>query len=237
MSTDNALRKLLAKSDISELVHRYSIATDSGCYDDLAALFDPEMDSPKWGTGPEGVKKYFFDGYKWAVGEGFVLEDFLEFKDKHPMILHAIANHQCDFVDDDHAVGVVYMVFVLGSEDGAKTVAGIFVDDYVRRDERWYFADRINALLQLNPGESSEYDSETLRLEADPNWVSLPAAWKIYRTQRERIRTGAEYQPMLGHFYQYPVRPEGQLSGWPEASVLNPPSRFSTLSPPSDPAD
>jgi hypothetical protein len=203
MDASAELQEALAKHAISEIVHRFSIAVDSKSYDDLAELFDPQMDSPKWGQGPEGVKDYYLDGYRWAIAEGMIPPDFIETIDGRT--LHTISNHQCDLIDDDHAIGLVYLRIFARGEDGPHEIAGIWVDEYVRRDGRWYIADRINAKLQVTSGESPNYDPETLRLEADPDWIALPAAWAIYREQRSRNRTGADYRPLID-FYEYRPR-------------------------------
>jgi hypothetical protein len=164
VNRDAELHELLDREQIRELAHRYSIACDSRDYDDLAELFDPEMDSEKYGAGQAGVKAYY-ERILGAMTDGSVL--------------HQIGNHQIDFVDDAHATGVCYVRCLAGGADRWIDIAAIYVDEYVRRDGRWYFEHRHPAELQRT----------TIETPAAHGWLSLAEGWDIYRQHREARRT------------------------------------------------
>jgi len=54
MSDTDQLEQMLAREQIRDLVNRYAVAIDGQNVDDLAELFDPEIDSEKYGHGQKG---------------------------------------------------------------------------------------------------------------------------------------------------------------------------------------
>ena len=164
MSETEAIRQLLAREAIRDLVNRYAVAIDSHRVDDIAALFDPELESEKYGTGQAGVRAWYAER--------------LTAHPANPSALHHnIGVHQVDLVDDDHATGVCYMLGVGVTGTTWLENAGIYADEYVRRGDRWYFAHRAWAATGI------------VRTEMDPP-AAAPGAltpedvWEIYRQHR-----------------------------------------------------
>src|SRR5262245_3439920 len=160
------LRRLVAREQIRDLVHRYAVAVDSHQVDDIADLFDPQMDSAKYGQGQDGVRAF----YAHLTGEA------------DPAALHHnIGVHQIDLIDDDHAAGLCYMLGVAVSGTTWLEMAGIYADRYVRRGDRWYFAERTWAstgILRLDSAEPF----------MPPGAPTAADVWEIHRRHRaERL--------------------------------------------------
>ncbi len=163
MDRETAIDQLLAREEIRELAHRYSFAADSGDFDAVAALFDPEVDNGRFGKGREALKKYY-EQLLAAMDDGTVA--------------HLIANHQIDFVDDATATGLCYVRAVsnVGGERWTEVVA-CYLDDYVKRDGRWFFSRRRPADLQR------------FAIAGEPLGVgklTLADAWAIHRQRSTR---------------------------------------------------
>ena len=165
-----ALDQMYARDQIRDLVSRYVIAIDSSRFEDLAALFDPEMDSEKYGKGQEGVRAW----YQQVVPET-----------PNPSgLYHSISAHQIDLIDEDNATGVLYQHGV-GVADGIwHAMAGIYRDRYVRRGDRWYFAQRNWAHVGSTDAAPSDFNAAA--------WApSTAEVWKMYEQDRaERLARG-----------------------------------------------
>jgi len=85
------LARLLALQSIRDLTLRYALAVDGKDLDGLAVLFAPDVDNGRYGTGPDGVKRFFDQSLRTFHCSA-----------------HFVANHVVDFDDDEHAHGVVY---------------------------------------------------------------------------------------------------------------------------------
>lgn len=87
----NDHERLVALESIRDLARRYALAVDGKDLDGLAGLFVADVDNGRYGAGPEGVKRFFDQSLR-----------------KFHCSVHFVANHVIDFVDDEHAHGVVY---------------------------------------------------------------------------------------------------------------------------------
>lgn len=166
MDREQALTELLNREQIRELATRYSFAADSKDFDAVADLFDPEVDNGKFGKGREATKAYYAR-LLGAMPDG--------------RVVHMISNHQIDFVDDTHAWGMVYVRAVMGAGDPPTTwtdVVACYVDDYVKRDGRWFFARRRPADLTFL----------TTVQDRKINKLSLEDAWAEHRDRQAQLR-------------------------------------------------
>ena len=121
------LTRLLALESIRELALRYALAADSKDLDGMAALFVPDVDNGRYGSGRDGVKRFYEQSLR-----------------KFHCSLHIVANHVIDFEDDDHATGVVYCDsrhHVLEPEHWFDEALAYF-DSYERVDGEWLFRRR-----------------------------------------------------------------------------------------------
>jgi hypothetical protein len=163
MDRDLALTELLEREQIRELATRYSIAADSQDFDSLVELFDPEVDNGKFGKG-RAATKAFYEQLLGSIADGGVV--------------HYVANHQIDFVDDAHAIGICYVRAFAGSQDRWTDIAALYLDDYIKRDESWFFARRRPADLQRMTFEQPRSIGK----------LSLADAWAEHRQRQATVR-------------------------------------------------
>lgn len=158
MTPDQALADLLRREEIRELATRYSVAVDSRDLDTLASLWDDEVEHGKAGRGREAAKAFFAD----------------YFAANPAVTLHMVANHQIDFLDDDHATGVCYIRVCAGTDGVWSDRLLVYFDGYLRRDGRWRFTRRkVAPMVRL----SSE--------QAPPEGpFRIPEAWARYLETR-----------------------------------------------------
>jgi len=88
---DPATVRLLAYEEIRQLAARYAVATDARDLDSLVALFVDDVQVGRWAHGRPALKA-FFDQSLRGVG----------------ITILNIGTHVIEFVDDDHATGIVY---------------------------------------------------------------------------------------------------------------------------------
>ena len=126
----DALERLIAKDEIRDLAHRYSIATDSRDLDALVALFVDDVRVGRDRHG-RGALREDFDRQLHAIGISILM----------------VANHVIDFDDDEHARGIVYCKGEI--QDGKRfiTQAIRYEDRYEKRNGHWYFVRRKHLLF------------------------------------------------------------------------------------------
>jgi ketosteroid isomerase-like protein len=123
----DALQELLARDAIRQLAERYALAVDGKDLDGIAKLFVDDVENGRYGTGSEGVKRFYDRS----------LRNF-------HCSMHLVGNHVIDFDDDDHARGVVYCRahhHMLEPEHWFD-VALAYFDTYERAGGRWRFRRR-----------------------------------------------------------------------------------------------
>ena len=123
----DAIEALLARDAIRQLAERYALAVDGKDLDGIAALFVDDVDSGRYGTGADGIRRFYDQS----------LRNF-------HCSMHLLGNHVIDFDDDDRAHGVVYCRahhHVLDPEHWFD-VALAYFDEYERVDGGWRFRRR-----------------------------------------------------------------------------------------------
>jgi hypothetical protein len=119
------LQRLEAREAIRDLVSRYALALDSRNVEDLVALFVEDVETGDGETGREAMARWFDP----------VLRPYRT-------TFHFIGNHVIDFVDDDHATGVVYCRPEHEVGDLWIVMPMQYWDRYERQDGAWYFRSR-----------------------------------------------------------------------------------------------
>jgi hypothetical protein len=125
----DALAQLIARDEIRQLAERYALAIDSRDLDVLVALFVPDVECGRWGTGRSALRDSF-DSQLRGVGPTVML----------------VANHVIDFDGDDRAHGVVYGIAEASRTEGFVRQAILYNDTYERRDDAWLFVHRDHRL-------------------------------------------------------------------------------------------
>ncbi|GAA4971259.1 nuclear transport factor 2 family protein [Yinghuangia aomiensis] len=123
--TERRLRRVEAYEEIRQLAARYALALDSRDVPALASLFVDDVQTGDGGSGRAALARWF-DPVLRPYGITF----------------HLIGNHVIDFVDDDHATGVVYCRPEHEVGDLWVVMPMQYWDRYERRDGRWYFRSR-----------------------------------------------------------------------------------------------
>jgi hypothetical protein len=111
---------------LRQLPARYALAVDSRDLESLGELFVEDENNGRAGVGREALRTWFAD-----VLAGFYRS------------MHFVSGHVIDFIDDDHAKGVVYCRAEHEDGDGWIIMTMCYFDDYERRDGRWYFRRRV----------------------------------------------------------------------------------------------
>jgi ketosteroid isomerase-like protein len=119
-----------AYEEIRQLVARYAVAIDSRDLDLLVGLF---VDDVRVGGDAHGrdALRATFDGQLRAIGVSIL----------------NVGTQVIDFVDDDHATGIVYCNGEIEAGDRWIHQAILYRDTYERRDGRWYFVRRVHELF------------------------------------------------------------------------------------------
>jgi hypothetical protein len=117
--------RLESRDAIRQLVSRYGVLIDSRDLDGLTNLFvdDARVTRTERGHGPLRA----------------LLEHLCR---QFTTSIHFVGNHTIDFVDDDHAEGVVYCKAEHEVDDQWIVMAIQYWDRYERRDGRWLFTGR-----------------------------------------------------------------------------------------------
>jgi hypothetical protein len=152
------------------LASRYALAVDSRNLDDLVGLFVDDVRLGRESSGREAMKQWWGNSLN-----------------KSKSSIHFVGNHVIDFVDADHATGVVYCRDELERGDEWQVGMIQYWDTYERRDGTWYFVRRklmrwyeVDALTRPSHGARTESGS-TLRVgelpEAWPSWERFWQEW------------------------------------------------------------
>lgn len=127
-TTEERLDRLDSLAAIGQLPARYGAAVDSRDIEALAALFSPEI---RMGTGEQGrnaIRSWFDEALRGPRTS-----------------IHFVANHVIDFVDADHATGIVYCRDELERPETGEWQVGTiqYWDTYERIAGEWCFARRV----------------------------------------------------------------------------------------------
>jgi ketosteroid isomerase-like protein len=160
----DALERLIAKDEIRDLAHRYSIAMDSRDLDALVALFVDDVRVGRDRHGRQALREDF-DRQLRTIGISILM----------------VANHVIDFDDDDNARGIVYCKAEIQDGERFITQAIRYEDRYEKRSGHWHFVRRKHLLfygresgenpLQLPPANWPEHHSGKGTLpESQESW-------------------------------------------------------------------
>lgn len=119
------VERLESLEEIRQLAARYALALDQRDVAGLVSLFVPDVNVGRHGVGREALA-HWWDPILRPYGITF----------------HLIGNHIIDFIDDDHATGVVYCRPEHEVGDLWIVMPMQYWDTYERRDGRWYFVRR-----------------------------------------------------------------------------------------------
>lgn len=135
--------ELIAREAIRDLVARYNANGDSGRFVQVMELFAPdsvmEIIGDRVYTGHDEILSIFTGTADRltdaADGEGSGSTATASPK----RVRHFVGTHQIDLVDADHARGRAYVQVLT---DIGLDHWGLYVDEYVRRDGRWFIGRR-----------------------------------------------------------------------------------------------
>ncbi|MGW5147163.1 nuclear transport factor 2 family protein [Rhodococcus koreensis] len=135
---ETRLRKLEDRAELHDLAVRYFLASD---FDDLDVIADSFSVDGTFSTG----------GFPGASGGAGIAEMIRQARESFGTTIHTPNYVLVDFVDDDHATGVVGAHLEIAT--GGTTVFGAvrYEDEYVRVDGRWKFASRNMRTVHLGP--------------------------------------------------------------------------------------
>ena len=127
-SLEVRLARVEARQQIQELLVRYTFLIDDHEFDALGELFtsDARFGSPG----------------STHVGRPAIVENYRKLGDVYPVTLHEARGSVIEFVDDDHATGLVLGFSEQANDEHTVITSFRYHDEYVRDDGRWRFAVR-----------------------------------------------------------------------------------------------
>jgi len=121
------LDRLESLDAIRQLPAKYALALDMRDMDAMVSLFPTDVRVGRETSGRLALREYM-DGTLRSPFTG---------------TSHHIGGHIIEFDDADHAHGIVYSKNEHETGDEWVIMQMMYVDDYVRQDDRWYFARRL----------------------------------------------------------------------------------------------
>ncbi|MEX0666482.1 MAG: nuclear transport factor 2 family protein [Acidimicrobiia bacterium] len=166
--SDEGLHRLLAYEEIRQLVARYAVAVDSRDLDALVALFADDVQVGRDRRGRDALREYFDQTLREVT-----------------VTILNTGTHVIDFVDADHASGIVYCRGEVQIGDQWIVQAIQYRDTYEQRDAQWFFTRRQHLLwharelgtspVELFPGTWPE--DQIGRFELPEAWPTWGAFW------------------------------------------------------------
>jgi ketosteroid isomerase-like protein len=148
------LDRLMATESIRQLASRYAVSMDARDLDALVSLYVDDVRVGRDRFGRDALRNDL-DRQLRAVG----------------ITILFVGNHVIDFVDANHARGIVYCKAEIQDTERWIQQAIRYNDDYERRDGHWYFVRRRHLLFY-----GTELGQSPLGLE--------PADWPANHTGR-----------------------------------------------------
>ena len=135
---ESRVRRLEDRSELQDLAVRYFLASDFDDFDAIANAFAPG------GTFSAG-------GFPGATGGQGISDMIRQARTNFGTTIHTPHYVLVDFVDDDHATGLVGAHLEIAT--GGTTVYGAvrYEDEYVRVDGKWRFASRNMRTVHVGP--------------------------------------------------------------------------------------
>ncbi|MBM3671825.1 MAG: nuclear transport factor 2 family protein [Actinobacteria bacterium] len=158
------VERLLAYEEIRQLVARYAVAVDSRDLDTLVALFLDDVQVGRDARGRDALKAYFESSLRGV----------------RVTILNT-GTHVIDFIDDDHATGILYCRGEVQLDDEWIVQAIQYRDTYERRDGHWHFVRREHLLWHARPIGTSPVGLPDAQWPKDQiGHYELPEAWPTW---------------------------------------------------------
>jgi hypothetical protein len=164
---EERLDRMESYAAIQQMASRYARSLDARDMDGAVALFRPDVQVGAEQHGREALKDH--------------LSNLMS---QMRTTVHLVANHVIDFIDADHASGVVYCRDELELLDRGEWAVGTiqYWDDYVRFAGEWCFSRRrifrwylVDALRRPSPGAGvnafGAHIRERLLPDAYPSWA------------------------------------------------------------------
>jgi hypothetical protein len=169
MTTDveRRLDRIEAYEQIKQLASRYALALDSRDIPTIASLFVDDVNVGNGETGREALARWY--------------DPILR---PYRTTFHLIGNHIIDFVDDDHASGVVYCRPEHEVDDVWIVMPMQYWDRYERRDGNWYFRSRrVLAFYAADVLEHPLHVENRFHFPNNPmlTRAELPEKWETFR--------------------------------------------------------
>lgn len=164
---ERRLDRLESTEAIRQLVSRYALALDSRDVQTLVSLFADDVQTPE-GLGRDAMARWFDP----------VLRPYR-------VTFHLIGNHVIDFVDDDHATGVVYCrpEHEVGEEWIVMPMQ--YWDRYERQNGRWCFRSRLPKVFYAADVTQRPQDVDArFNFPGNPmiHTAELPERWETWRS-------------------------------------------------------
>jgi len=125
MDLEQRIDRLESRAAISDLLARYAVLIDARDLDALAGLFVEDVRATRERRGREAIREVID-----ALVSQFTTS------------VHFVGANTLDFLDDDHAEGVVYCKAEHEYGDEWIVMAIQYWDRYERREGTWYFTGR-----------------------------------------------------------------------------------------------
>jgi hypothetical protein len=119
------IERLEALDEIRQLASKYALSLDMRDFDALVNLFVDDVGVPGKQRGRQALKRWYADTMRSVPGS-----------------FHGINGHIIDIESDSIGRGVVYSRNDLDLGDAWMLELMIYLDEYERRDGRWYFRRR-----------------------------------------------------------------------------------------------
>jgi hypothetical protein len=161
---ETRVRRLEDRAELQDLAVRYFLASDFDDFDAIADAFAPE------GTFSAG-------GFPGATGGTGIADMIRQARTAFGTTIHTPHYVLVDFIDDDHATGLVGAHLEIAT--GGTTVFGAvrYEDEYVRVDGRWRFASRNMRTVHVGPWDDV---ASSLTTELPVRWPGADPAPSDY---------------------------------------------------------
>jgi uncharacterized protein (TIGR02246 family) len=126
-SLEARIDRLESLDAIRQLAAKYALALDMRDMEAMVSLFPADVKVGKEAAGRQALRAYM-DGTLRSPFTG---------------TSHHIGGHVIEFDDPNHAHGICYSKNEHETGDEWVIMQMLYADDYVRQDERWYFARRL----------------------------------------------------------------------------------------------
>lgn len=195
-SLEARIDRLESLDAIRQLPAKYALALDMRDMDAMVSLFPADVRVGKEASGRAALRAYM-DRTLRSPFTG---------------TSHHIGGHVIEFDDADHAHGVVYSkneheTPVEGGQDEWVIMQMMYVDDYVRQDDRWFFARRLPLYW---------YATDLNKPPVGPNKMRWPGTEWVEGNFHKLFPSYADYWSRTGD-HDGPVAEPAPLEGFLDA--------------------